>query len=391
MKLTVIGFGQCGGRLADEFARINKKAIHERGTEITPGVYAINTDSADLTGLRYIQADYQHRILIGGRKTGGHGVGKINETGAMVARADSDKIFDAIISTRHLFESDAFLLIASGGGGTGSGAVAVMTQLIKERFSHKPVYAMIVLPFEHEETTEERATYNSALCLKTVNSIADAVIVIDNQRFVKKDATLINGFLSINRIIVEPFYDLLCAGEECSRNHIGTKTLDAGDIMQTLVGWTAIGYGRSEVPVFNLPFGKAGFRNKINQTHRGIQAMDEAVLRLSVPCNPADASRALYLVSAPAGEMNMYIIKEIGEYLRSIATRATIRNGDYPREKGILDVNVILSGLANVGKVRDYYRKSVSLIPEFQRRQIEREERLREMEELGRDIPSLLR
>jgi cell division GTPase FtsZ len=114
--------------------------------------------------------------------------------------------------------------------------------------------------------------------------------------------------------------------------------------------------------------------------------MDEAVLRLSVPCNPADASRALYLVSAPAGEMNMYIIKEIGEYLRSIATRATIRNGDYPREKGILDVNVILSGLANVGKVRDYYRKS-----EFQRRQIEREERLREMEELGRDIPSLLR
>jgi tubulin-like protein CetZ len=390
MKLTVIGFGQCGGRIADEFARINKEAVANRGSSIAPGVYAVNTDSADLTGLVHIKADYSHRILIGGHRTAGHGVGKINEMGARVAKEDADKIFNAIISTRQFFESDAFLLAASGGGGTGSGAVAVMTQMIKERFNHKPIYDLIVLPFSHEERTEERSTYNTALCLKSINSIADAVIVVDNQRYVNKDATLANNLSDINRQIVEPFYDLLCAGEETKTKFIGAKTLDAGDIMQTLTGWTAIGYGRSDAPMFNFPFRKTGFRNKIDQTYKGINAMEEAISKLSVDCDPADASRALYLISAPVSEMNMYIVNEIGAHLRNIAPRATIRNGDYPREKHIIDVNVVFSGLNNVQKIRDYYTKSLSLIPEFQKRQEDRQARLKDMEELGKGIPSLL-
>ena len=78
MKLVVIGLGQCGGRIADEFARLNRKAMSQRGIEIVTGAFAVNTDIADLSGLSRVKADYQHRILIGGRKTGGHGVGKMN-------------------------------------------------------------------------------------------------------------------------------------------------------------------------------------------------------------------------------------------------------------------------------------------------------------------------
>lgn len=390
MKLTVIGFGQCGGRIADEFARLNKLAASNRGMEITPGVFAVNTDSADLTGLKHIKSDYNHRIMIGGRKTGGHGVGKINELGAAVAKDDSDKVFEAVLSSKHIFDSDAFLLIASGGGGTGSGAISVMTKLIKDRFNQKPIYDMVVLPFEHEEMTEERSTYNTALCLKSVYSLADAVIIYDNQRFVKKEANLERNFSEINRTMVEPFYDLLCAGEETKAKYIGAKTLDAGDLKQTLTGWTAIGYGRSDVPMFNFPFSRSNYRTKINQNHQGIHAMDEAVNSLSVGCNPADASRAIYLVSAPSNEMNVYLIKEIGVYLRSIAPRATIRNGDYPRERNIIDVNIILSGLSNVPKIREYYVKSSDLIPEFQKRREDQANQLKEMEELSKDIPSLI-
>ena len=79
MKFMVIGIGQCGGRVADEFVRLNRRARARRGIEIITGAFAVNTDSADLSGLTAIKADYQHRILIGGRKTSGHGVGKINE------------------------------------------------------------------------------------------------------------------------------------------------------------------------------------------------------------------------------------------------------------------------------------------------------------------------
>ena len=205
MKLLVIGCGQCGGRIADEFRRLSIRARVERGLNIITDVLAVNTDVADLSGLSYIKPDYLHRILIGGQKTGGHGVGKINELGAEIAKEDGDKVIDAIRGTKRFYESDAFLLVAGAAGGTGSGAIPIMTQYIKERYADKPIYDLIVLPFEHEETTEERSIYNTALCLKSVSSVADAVILVDNQRYIKKDFSLRNNLAKINALIVEPF------------------------------------------------------------------------------------------------------------------------------------------------------------------------------------------
>ena len=391
MKVVIIGLGQCGGRVADEFARLNGRARRHRGIEIVTGAFAVNTDAADLTGLSTIRPDYKHRILIGGRITRGHGVGKINELGAEIAREDSDKVVDAIRATRHFAESDAFLLCAGAAGGTGSGSLPIITQLIKERHADKPVYNLIVLPFEHEEQNEERTIYNSATCLKSASAVADAVIVIDNQRYIKKDASLRNNMAKINALIVEPFYNLLCAGEEKKRKHIGARTLDAGDIMQTLAGWTVIGYGQSLLPLIKLPFErKRHFRKKSTETSLGIQAMDEAISELSLTCNPRDANRALYLLGAPASEMNMDLVKELGDYLRDICPKAIIRNGDYPRERGVLGVTVILSELDTVKKVTDLYQESTCVIGVMQKKQEEIACKLKDIEDAGKKIPSLL-
>jgi cell division GTPase FtsZ len=266
-----------------------------------------------------------------------------------------------------------------------------MTQLIKERYGDKPIYNLIVLPFEHEETTEERTIYNSAVCLKSVSSVADAIILVNNQRYVRKDFSLRNNLAKINALIAEPFYNLLCAGEEKKAKHIGARMLDAGDIIQTLVGWTVIGYGKSLLPLIRLPFEqRRNFRKKSTETHKGIHAMDEAISELSLNCNPKDANRALYLLAAPAKEMNMDLVKELGDYLRDLAPKAVIRNGDYPREKGVLDVTVILSELDKVEKVRDYYNTSTSLIPEIKQRQEEIKGKLKEIDDASKDIPSLL-
>jgi len=391
MKLVVIGFGQCGGRIVDMFARLNGRAHSERGIEIVTGAFAVNTDAADLSGLTYIRSDYQHRILIGGRKTGGHGVGKINELAAQIAREDADKIIDAIRTTRRFFESDAFLLVAGSAGGTGSGSIPIITQIIRERYMDKPVYDLIILPFEHEESTEARTVFNTATCLKSASAVADAVFLVDNQRYVRKDFSIRSNMSRINQLIVEPFYDLLCAGEEKKPKYIGSRVLDAGDIVQTLTGWTVLGYGKSALSVFRLPFmRKSDFRSKSTETHKGIHAMDEAISELSLACNPMDADRALYLLSAPHKEMNMDLVKELGDYLRGIAPKATIRNGDYPRERGILEVTVILSGLSDVEKVREYYSHSVSLMPEVKKRQEEIITKLKAIDDTGKDIPSLL-
>jgi len=391
MKLVVIGLGQGGSRIADEFAHLNNRAKSERKIEITPGVFAVNTDAADLSGLRYIGTSYQSRILIGGRKAGGHGVGKINEMGAEIAKADGDKVIDAIRTAKRFYESDGFMIIAASGGGTGSGSLPVITQMVKDRYADKPVYALVILPFEHEESTEERTIYNTATCLKSIGQIADAVFLVDNQRYIRKDYSLRNNLAKINTLIAEPFYDLLCAGEEKKAKYIGAKVVDAGDIRQTLTGWTVIGHGTAEVSSIRLPFYQTrNFRKKSSETHKGIQAMDEALSELSLRCNPMDAGRAMYLLAAPHKEMNLEIVKELGDYIRDLAPNAIIRNGDYPRERSSIDVTLILSQLSDVEKIRQYYYKSTDLVPEYQRRQKEVEEKLKGIDEAAKDIPSLL-
>ena len=191
--------------------------------------------------------------------------------------------------------------LISAAGGTGSGSIAVMSQVIKERYIDKPVYNLIVLPFEHEERTEERTIYNSATCLKSTNSVADAIFLADNQRYVRKNASLRNNLAEINHMMVEPFYNVLCAGEETKSKYIGARLLDAGDIIQSISGWSAIGYGHTQLPSIRLPFRSTrNFRDKSLEIHRGIEAMDAAVSELSFNCNPEEATRALYPDGAAA-------------------------------------------------------------------------------------------
>jgi len=391
MKLLVVGLGQCGGRIADEFASMNAKARGRRGMTIVTGAFAVNSDSADLGGLTNISKDPRHRILIGGRQTGGHGVGKVNELGADIARQDADKIIEAIRTTKRFFETDAFLLIAGAAGGTGSGAISVITQHLKERYLDKPIYDLIVLPFEHEESTEERTIYNVATCLKSCYSVADAVILVDNQRYIRKYSSVRSNITKINSMITAPFYNLLCSGEEKKSKYIGAKTVDAGDIFQTITGWTVIGYGTEEMPVFKWPKSwGSDFKKKGAEIQKGIQAMDQAISELSLECNPADSRRSMFLVSGPAKEMNMDMIKELGDYMRVLTPQAVIRNGDYPRERGSLNVTILLSELSEVEKVSDFYLRSTDLIPEFKSRRKETEEKLRMLENASKDIPSLL-
>ena len=389
MKLLVIGCGQCGGRIADEFARLNRKAHAQRGIDIIADTFAVNTDVTDLSGLSFIRRDYQHRILIGGQKTSGHGVGKINELGAEIAKEESDKVIEAARTTPRFHEADAFLLIAGAAGGTGSGAIPVLTQSLKERYMEKPLYNLIVLPFRYEEKVEERTIYNAATCLKSAYLVADAVLLVDNQRYVKKNSSIQRNMAQINSSVVEPFYNLLCAGEEEKGKFIGSKVLDAGDIIQTLAGWTVIGYGQVRRPWFSFPLGrKRDFMDKATETQKGVQAMIAAIDDLSLKCNPTDAKRALYLLSAPPEEMNMTLVNEIGNSLKRIATEAIIRSGDYPRGKRSLDVTLILSELSSVGKIMGYFTTTIQRLSSYKRRRLEYEPG--GLEDAFKDIPSLL-
>ena len=391
MKLMLIGLGRGGSKIADEFARLNKRARIQRGIEVITDAFAVDTDPADLGSLHAIKPDYQHRILIESQKTDGNGVVRMSEIGAEITRENSNRVIEAIRVARRLFETDAFLLIAGVAGGTGSGGIPIMAQSIKDCYKDKPVYSLVILPFKDEEETEERTIYNAAISLKSIYSVADAVFVADNQRYVTKDSALRNNLTKINELIVEPFYDLLCAGEEEKTKYIGASIAGAGDIIQTLAGWTAIGYGKSQLPSSKLPFGRwHSFRGKITERHVGIQAMEEAIGQLPIECHPADAGSALYLVLAPATEMKIDLFQELGSYLKDITQDAVIRSCDYPRGKGIMNVTVILSELSSVERIKVYYDIVGGLMRKIKARQAEVESKARAMKAASRKIPSLL-
>lgn len=391
MKLTVIGLGQCGSRIADQFARLDRKAQAERRTHIAPNVFAVNTDQADLTGLRYIKKDYLHRIIIGLRQTLGHGVGKINELGAELAREDGDKMIDAMKAEAGIYESHAFLLVAGTAGGTGSGAIPILAQMIKERYLSKPIYALVVLPFEHEINSEARSVFNTATCLKSIYEVVDAVFLADNQRYVRKDASLINNIEKINKSIAAPFYDLLCAGEVTKHKHVGARTIDAGDLIATIEGWTALGLGRTELPSLRFPWEirKKHFREKAIESFRGSQALDASVSDLSVGCDPKDSSKIIYALSGPPKEMNMDMVKSISEYLKEIAPNALIRGGDFPGEKHFIDVTLVLSQLSSVPKIEMFYQKALQYATDNKVQIQEVRNKIQALTDLGKGLPSL--
>ncbi|MGB2853554.1 MAG: cell division protein FtsZ, partial [Dehalococcoidia bacterium] len=152
------------------------------------------------------------------------------------------------------------------------------------------------------------------------------------------------------------------------------------------------GVGRSAVPTFNrLPFERRrSFRKKGRETQRGLEAVDQAISELSVTITPRDAGKALYMISAPSKEMNIAMMRELGGLMREMAEDAVIRSGDYPRAGNDVSVTLIFSKLSNVPRLKEFYRNASSSATTIQKRQMEADEKLRELEEAAEGLPSLI-
>ncbi len=95
------------------------------------------------------------------------------------------------------------------------------------------------------------------------------------------------------------------------------------------------------------------------------------------------------MLSAPANEMSMDLVKELGDSLRSLAPNAVIRNGDYPRGGGV-DITVVLSGLRDIERVKEYYDKLALFMREAERKYATVDKKWDRLEEAGKHIPALL-
>jgi cell division GTPase FtsZ len=275
-------------------------------------------------------------------------------------KKEADKIVEAVRLVKRFQETDAIIIVAGAAGGTGSGGMPVLIQNMKERYVDKAVYGLVVLPSDHEIQNEKHRIANTASCLKSSYAVSDGMLLVDNRKYVSQGPPLLEGVAYMNQLIVQPFFNLLCAGEEKNPRYIGAKLMDAGDIIQTVKGWTVLGHGEAQLGIIRrLATRSLNFNSKSRETDIGIRVMEEAIGNLSIKCNPSDGASALYLLTAPAREISMNLLNYLGDYMKNIAGNAVMRSGDYPIRRGLISIDVIFSQLETVDRVRETYELSV--------------------------------
>ncbi len=423
MKLVVVGTGQGGSNIADEFVALGQWVWNNRrvriftGTESDPlakGVFAVNLGAGDLYGLEHIPQTDDHTILMGTTdEFRGRGAGKVNADGAEQARRDSRKIVATIRDHGDVYSADAIMVIATTAGGTGSGSVGVIVDILKEEFK-KPVYAMLVLPFENQYD-EPDSVINTATCLKKVleNSKADAVFLVDNQKFARKQDAMGVNFATINRKIADSFMDILCVGEETDRRFIG-EVLDANDVIRILKGPTVIGVSHAAVPVSRKARSGGGLFGRLRASDRSQQhfsvskaqieraqtVVTQALAELSLDCEYYEDGKVLYdaqhvlgLFSGPANEATEEIVEMMDNTFAELVPGAGRRKGTYPgRTSDTISVTAIVANIGE-GKAMDriewFYREAANMMNTSRDRREGRGRRWEDISKLSDVLPNL--
>ncbi len=390
LHIAIIGLGQCGCNITDELYAVDNYArlIFNRKIDILTDAFAINTDEADLSGFKHIPKNKAHRILIGTMATFGHGVGKINTDAANIIKSSNSIVTDTILKSKRFHESDAILAIASGGGGTGSGTIGLVIKALKERVD-KPVYAIVVLPFAFEEKGDTSyAVMNTTTCINTVSRYADAVFLVDNERYRKAGSNLAGNLKETNKEIARSFYDLCCAGEDQRQKHIGSKVLDAGDIKHSLEGMTVLGRGEVELPAFRWR-PRSHFHEGIRDQSSILGALRLAEGNFGLSINLEDARKILTLITAPKNHIEVSTLEEISNFFQEKSPKAVIRIGDYPRKGKGIAVTVIASQMTRLAKLERIFIQAEDLFNKRREISQETETKIERMLKFSQNIPAL--
>ncbi len=221
-RILVVGVGGGGCNAVNTMVR-EKVA----GVEFV----AVNTD---LQALNRISAQ---RIQIGGQLSRGLGAGANPEVGRRAAMEDIEKIRSVVKG------ADMVFVTAGMGGGTGTGAAPVISQVAME--AGALTVAVVTRPFGFEGPKRER---NALEGLQELKRSADTLIIIPNDRLlsvVEKNVPITDAFKMADDILrqgVQGISDII--------TRPGLINLDFADVKTTMArigrAVMGIGIGRGE-------------------------------------------------------------------------------------------------------------------------------------------------
>ena len=178
-NLKVVGVGGAGGNAANRMITSGMQGVD---------FIAINTDAQDLEN-----NPAEHKIQIGKNLTKGLGAGANSNVGKNAVEADSEVIYN-------LLEGADMAFITGGmGGGTGTGAAPVVSQISRELGIL--TVGIVTIPFKFEGPKR----YNRALeGIAEMKKSCDTLIAIPNQKLlsvVDKSTTLPEAFQMADGIL----------------------------------------------------------------------------------------------------------------------------------------------------------------------------------------------
>ncbi len=357
MQLALVGVGQAGGKIVDAFLEYDD----QRGSDVVTSATAINTAESDLRGLERVPKE--HRVLIGQSRVKGHGVGADNRLAAEIAGKESNRILGALDHVP-AGRTDAFLVIGSLGGGTGSGAAPVIARNLRRVYT-EPVYGLGVLPGRGEGGIY---SLNAAQSFRTFVDEVDNLLLFDNDAWRDTGEALSASYDRINDEIARRFGVLFTAGAVDDGDVVGESIVDASEIINTLStgGVSTVGYAAETIEADEKGGLLSRFRGEetvdtATATNRITSAVRQATLgRLTLPCSVDSADRALVVVGGPPEQLNRQGIERAREWVAEEAGTMEVRGGDYPLPGSEHVAGaVLLSNVTDVPRIEELQQVAV--------------------------------
>lgn len=197
-KVIVIGIGQAGGRIADEFSKSGYDSI------------ALNTSKEDLEPLTL-----RDKILFG--KHGGSGGSRAASKEQL--KEDIEKVFSKVLEK--VAGKEFIVLASSVGGGTGSGSIVGLAINLFQQTKAKIINVLVTA--KKEESYKMKSNLNGLMADYTKTRLLEAtnIMLVENE----------GSIFETNRNIVRKFNGLF-------KDDLGVsiKTFDRADLKMALSG-----------------------------------------------------------------------------------------------------------------------------------------------------------
>lgn len=179
-KIVVFGIGGAGSNAVNRMIECGIRGVQ---------FIAVNTDVQDL----HKKCKAKTKVQIGAKLTGGRGAGGNPAIGAAAAEEDRDEL-EALIKG-----VDMVFLAVGMGGGTGTGAAAVIAKIARD--CGALTVAVVTKPFDYEGKYKMQQAMEG---IKKLHEVVDALIIIPNQhlfKIVERSTSIIQAYLMADDIL----------------------------------------------------------------------------------------------------------------------------------------------------------------------------------------------